>query len=259
LIWQEEGLDARPYSLRDAAGLAMLVRGAPAPFYLDITGLSVSTWAPLLPQIVEAGIDFRVIYTEPSTYLRSEVPTPGKVFDLSERIGGIAPLPSFASLRRVDRDKIALVPIIGFEGARLEFILSHEDLSPDQIFPIVGSPGFRLEYPTFALLGNKMALIQNDLSHQLSLAKASCPFELFAAAQRIAQSTGAPHLRLVPIGTKPHALGAVLFAIARRSGVDILYDNAIPRDDFSAGSSAVWTYFVSEFVQSSMFSEVALA
>jgi hypothetical protein len=253
LSWHVEGSPPQTCSLRDSAGLAALVRSQVKPFYLDITGLAVGVWAPLVPRIIESGADFRVVYTEPNTYARSEVPTPGKVFDLSERIEGISPVPSFANLRRVNREEIALVPILGFEGARLDFILTHEDLAPEQVYPVLGAPGFRLEYPTFALLGNKTALLQSELIHQMALAKASCPFELFMAIQKIAESSGAKHLRLAPIGTKPHALGAVLFAIARRSRADIVYDNAIPRDDSSAGSSRVWTYLVSEFVRSSTF------
>jgi len=252
-----EGGSVRRYGLRSQAALDSLVGSLSSPLYLDITGLPVSAWAPLVPRILESGVLFRVIYTEPGHYARSEVPTPGKLFDLSEHIGGVSPIPSFASIQRLDRGGVILIPILGFEGARLEFILSHEELPSDRIFPILGAPGFRLEYPHYALLGNKMALLQEDLSQHLTLVKASSPFDLFDALRRIELHNQGARLRIAPLGTKPHALGAVLFASARRPNVELLYDNAIPRPGASSGSSKVWTYLISEFVQSPLFAQVS--
>ena len=59
--------------------------------YLDITGLSHAIWAPLVRVCLEAGPQLRVIYLEPETYSEAPAPDAGQIFDLSERIDGIAP------------------------------------------------------------------------------------------------------------------------------------------------------------------------
>jgi hypothetical protein len=252
LIWKDgsgEGLS----NLRDTAAVDGFLSGLASPLFLDITGLPLSLWAPLIPRVQSLRILFRAIYVEPNAYARSDIPSPWRPFDLSERINGIAPIPSFASLRRPSPDSVALVPILGFEGARLEFVLQEAELPSEQVFPVLGSPGFRLEYPTFALLGNADALVNDQLSLRLALARASCPFDLFDVVDKIYHASQMPFMRIAPLGTKPHALGAILYATAARTRVEILYDNAIPRRGMSQGSSNTWTYFVSEFMDSSLF------
>lgn len=253
LSWHREGAGETTVNLRNSTSVDAFLLSLPAPLYLDITGLPINAWAPLIPRVRDLNLSFRVVYVEPKTYSRSQVPSPGKIFDLSERICGIAPVPSFANLRRPVRDQVALVPILGFEGARLEYVLQEAELPSEQVFPILGSPGFRLEYPTFALIGNADALVRDQLSQRLTLAKASCPFDLFMAVDKISRSSRAGHVRIAPLGTKPHALGAVLYATAARHRVDLLYDFAIPKPGMAEGSSTAWTYYVSEFMESPFF------
>jgi hypothetical protein len=251
--WRRQGASESTVNLRDTASVNEFLLSLPTPLYLDITGLPINAWAPLIPRVRDLNLVFRVVYVEPNTYSRSQVPSPGKIFDLSERISGIAPVPFFANFRRPGRDQVALVPILGFEGARLEYVLQEAELPSEQVFPILGSPGFRLEYPTFALIGNADALIRDQLSQRLTLAKASCPFDLFMAVDRISHSSRAPHVRIAPLGTKPHALGAVLYATAARHRVELLYDFAIPKPGMAEGSSTAWIYHVSEFMDSPYF------
>ena len=253
LRWTEAGGAPALVNLRDASAVDAFLLAQTTPLFLDITGSPLGLWAPLIPRVQELGITFRAVYVEPNTYSRSQVPSPWKPFDLSERITGIAPIPSFASVRRQARDSVALVPILGFEGARLEFVLQEAELPAEQVYPVLGSPGFRLEYPTFALLGNGDALLRDQLALRLTLAKASCPFDLFEALDTISRQSQLSFMRIAPLGTKPHALGAVLYATAARHRVELLYDNAIPRPGMSEGASKAWTFFVTEFMQSAHF------
>ena len=66
--------------------------------YIDMTGLDHSTWAPLVISAMVAGVDLRVVYVEPREYAYSKTPTEGEIFDLSERIKGIMPIPGLATL-----------------------------------------------------------------------------------------------------------------------------------------------------------------
>lgn len=121
--------------------------------YIDITGLSHHVWAPLLRSALRMKPDVMVVYLEPMNYRFDPAPTEGQIFDLSERIRGLAPLPGFAWLS-ASRDEDALfIPLLGFEGRRLAYLLEQVQPSNDRIVPIVGVPGFRPEYPFHTYLG----------------------------------------------------------------------------------------------------------
>lgn len=102
--------------------------------YLDITGLSHHVWAPLLRAMRSRSGPSFVVYVEPGDY-RFRAPTEVTLFDLSERIGGIEPLPGFVSFGRRVVDAAIFLPLLGFEGTRLTFML--EDVQPqrEEIYP----------------------------------------------------------------------------------------------------------------------------
>jgi hypothetical protein len=91
--------------------------------YIDITGLSHHVWAPLVRVALERKIQIDAVYVEPGSYKHSPSPRQGEIFDLSEKIEGIAPIPLFTSLADTEQTDICFVPLLGFEGARLRYML----------------------------------------------------------------------------------------------------------------------------------------
>lgn len=91
--------------------------------YLDITGLDYHIWAPLLRTSLECKKRVRVVYVEPQIYRASENPIEGEFFDLSEKIRGISPLPGFATLDETDDERVCFVPLLGFQGTRLAYVV----------------------------------------------------------------------------------------------------------------------------------------
>ena len=91
--------------------------------YIDITGLNHSTWAPLLRISLSSGLKVVAVYAEPFDYKPSAIPTEGTIFDLSERIQGISPLPGFISLLEPPEDKVCFFTMLGFEGARFSHLI----------------------------------------------------------------------------------------------------------------------------------------
>ncbi len=69
--------------------------------YIDITGIVHQVWAPLIKSLHPFSRKINIIYVEPKIYQYNFTPTEGQIFDLSEKIKGIAPLPSFAYMREV--------------------------------------------------------------------------------------------------------------------------------------------------------------
>lgn len=227
--------------------------------YIDITGLRHHVWAPLVAVGLETKRDLRVVYVEPINYKYSEHPVKGEIFDLSERINGIAPLPLFASLRQPRRGDVCLIPLIGFEGARLAFMIEQVDPPGGKIFPIVGVPGFRSEYPFHSYLGNQQKLEETRSWQNIRFSRANCPFQTFYVIDEIAKECEGSFVKIAPVGTKPHALGAVLYALASGHQVELVYDNPKPKAGRTRGTDHFLIYNVSDFMRNNPHSALVLA
>lgn len=219
--------------------------------YIDITGLSHHVWAPMLRSALDAGREVAVVYVEPGQYAFNAAPTEGQIFDLSERIRGVAPLPGFASLSGSGRAESMFVPLLGFEGTRLAHVLEHVQPSADRVIPVIGIPGFRPEYPYHTYAGNKRTLVETRAWQRAEFVAANCPFGLFYLLEQIASKFPRTVLRVAPIGTKPHALGAVMFKLANSSHIDLVYDHPIRKAGRTRESDHLLVYHVSSFLAGS--------
>lgn len=234
------------YRLRSRSQLSSLWSGGSwSTIYIDITGLRHHIWIPLLRSAIETGRDVRVIYVEPRHYKPNATPTEGQIFDLSERITGISPIPGFASLSRTD--DFIFVPLLGFEGTRVAFLL--EDVQPvdDRILPVVGVPGFRPEHPFNTYLANRVALRETGAWQNVLYADANCPFSLFYLLEDIATKHNKTAIKIAVVGTKPHALGASLFVMKNRGFAELIYDHPIRKSERTMGIGRLLEYDVGAF------------
>ena len=241
----EDGGGQRVLPLRGLSTLRDYLLGFQVDtIYVDITGLAHNVWAPLVRAALVAGKTLKAVYVEPSEYRRSTTPTEGELFALTERIGGVAPLPGFASLVRPDEDFV-FVPLLGFEGARLRYVVEQVQPTGDKMVPVVGVPGFRPEYPFHAYLGNRGVLENTRAWRNVQFARANCPFSLYFVLQDISRQWPDGAIKIAPIGTKPHALGAVLFFLLSARPVELVYDHPARRAQRTRGSSRVCLYHIS--------------
>lgn len=216
--------------------------------YLDITGLGHATWAPIVRICIEKGRPLRIIYLEPDTYNESPAPDAGQIFDLSERIEGIAPIPLFASLDDRVEDEFCFVPLLGFEGVRFSHMLNEVQPLAKRVYPVIGVPGFRPHYPLDAYLGNATPLEKYKAARNLRFARSNCPFSLFYALEDIRNRYPGQQIKVGLIGTKPHALGAILFALVHPEEVEIVYDNVKRKVGRTTGTARCLVYGVSDFL-----------
>lgn len=210
--------------------------------YLDITGLPHHVWAPILRGLRTLGTPCSVLYAEPADYRKSLTPTEGTIFDLSDRISGIAPIPGFASLARSGDDDALFIPLLGFEGARFAFVLEAVQPKSDSILPIVGVPGFRAEYPFYAFMGNSVPLKESGAWSNVRLARADCPFSLYQVLSDLSDRYPGRKIEIAPIGTKPHALGAVLYCLDYPDTTELVYDHPVRKAARTAGTWRVCVY-----------------
>lgn len=216
-------------------------------YLLDISGLSHCVWAPLVRSLFERQITTRVLYVEPNSYKVHPSPASENIFDLSVKFEGSAPLPGFACLSAPpDESKCLFVAPLGFEGNRPERLLLDLD-PPPKVIPVVGVPGFKMEYPAFTIGCNRNFLIGYNCSSELRLARASCPFELFNELSDIRKNYPDYYMYLALVGTKPHALGAVLYSIANPDTTEILFDHPVRRKKRTDGISLIHIYNLSNF------------
>ena len=215
--------------------------------YLDVTGLEHHVWSPLLRGMYVGTTQSYCVYAEPGDYRFSEQPTEARIFDLSEEIGGIRPLPGFVSLS-TEGDDFLFVPLLGFEGARLTYMIEQAQPNQRRICPVVGVPGFRPEYPFYSYIGNGLPLRQTRAWQNVRFAPANCPFSLYLMLDRVAQENSRRFMKVAPIGTKPHAVGAVLYYLRRPSETEILYDHPVRREHRTFGTSRICLYDVTSFL-----------
>lgn len=216
--------------------------------YLDITGLANHVWIPLLRSAVSMKISIIIVYSEPVEYRLSIAPTEGKIFDLSESIEGIEPLPGIASLSDDFSVDECFIPLLGFEGNRLAHIIENFQPPREKIFPIIGVPGFKVEYPFATFHGNRVSLTDTHAWKNARYASANNPFCVCYLLEEIAMEFPHDVLKIALIGTKPHALGAILFWISSQRRIEFIYDYPVRRPKRTEGVERVLIYYVNEFL-----------
>jgi hypothetical protein len=230
----------RTILLTDTAKLVSTVKGDRV--LIDITTLPHHIWAPLFQAFVKANKQIRVLYVEPDDYKTHPSPASANLFDLSISFGGLSPLPGFAKLSGPRDDEPALfIAFLGFEGNRAERIINQLDL-PLRVIPIVGVPGFQINYPAISVASNRTFLSEFNCNPDIRLAKASCPFEAFDVLESIRRDFPDHYLYIAPVGTRPHALGAVRYAIANEPHCEILFDHPIRQSNRTSGRGLVHVF-----------------
>lgn len=216
--------------------------------YLDVTGLAHNTWAPLVKVFLECNRKFCVVYVEPEGYAHNPTPRQGDIFDLSERITGIGPIPLFASLDIRPDDDVCFLPLLGFEGTRLSHMLEQVQPPADKVYPLIGVPGFRPEYPFFTFLANASPLLSSAAHRNIRYANSNCVSAAFYAIEDIMNKFPADLIKIGLVGTKPHALAAVLHAVRSPDRVELVYDQVLRKKSRTSGVAKTLVYDVWEFM-----------
>ena len=241
-----DGHDPISIPLRSAAAIASFFQThSCCATYLDVTGLPHRVWAPLLRGLRSRPESAFCVYVEPGDYRFSPQPTEATIFDLSEKVEGIAPLPGFATFPAGGNDDALFVPLLGFEGARFAFVLEAVQPRRRDIYPVVGVPGFRPEYPFYSYTGNRLKLWETMSWQNVRFASANCPFSVYYVLNQLSSSNPTRRMIVAPIGTKPHALGAVLYYLDNSRTVEVLYDHPVRKERRTLGTSRVCLYDLS--------------
>ena len=214
------------------------------PICIDITSLPMSVWGPLVRVAIMDDRELWLVYAEPAEYQAHKRPTPPELFDLSERVGDVEALPGMARLAGPSPDTpLLLVVLLGFEGGRARHIATTLEPEP-RIVPVVAAPGMHAEYATQAVECNREFLENTGAFGHIHWVDAVCPFSVRDLLGDIASEHSGSYMYVAPVGTKPHALGALLYFLSCPSGCEIIYDDPTARKDGTSGIGKTHLYRV---------------
>ena len=192
--------------------------------YLEVTGMCCRLVAPLMKYAIKNNIEIRIVYSEPKEYLLSEFQKEGLNKDLSESVAGVNPLPGFIRLVPFKEEPLFVV-LLGFEGGRFSYLVKNKQPSYDKILPVVGVPGYSMHYPFVTFWGNRNELKTTKAYERIVYAEANSIVDSYLTLGKISYDKRGTNMIVAPIGTKPHAIGAILYAIKNPDKVELLYDN----------------------------------
>lgn len=212
-------------SLSSSSSIEKFIKSySPSKIYIEVTGMSCRLAAPLMKNAIDNHHDVYIVYSEPQQYLLSAFRLIGINEDLSEACGGVNPIPGFERILPYKEEPL-FIALLGFEGGRLSYLLNNKQPIIDNIRPVVGIPGYKLEYPAESFWGNRNPLSSSKCWSKVEYAEANSIVDSYLTLKRISEKNRNPEMVIAPIGTKPHAIGAILYAIKNFLRVEILYDN----------------------------------
>lgn len=111
----------------------------------------------------------------------------------------------------------------------------------------MGVPGFQIEFPAYTISCNRNFLSEFRANTEIRHARASCPFEVIDALGKIRRDFQGHYMYLAPVGTKPHALGAIIFAAANEDDTEIMFDHPIRKVGRTGGVGLIHVYNFHDF------------
>ena len=180
---------------------------------IDISCMPIPFIAQLLHFLLDRYSDkiITMYYTEPAHY------TLKKLFDYSAYSGeiDIKTVPGFeGETSHIDEVKRVVFYLMGFEMTYLNRLIP-QDVNPNKIAPINGFPSYYPKYKDISLINNNANFYQRDV--KIIYSEANNPFETYNTLAILADMNKGYRIDIIPVGTKPMALGACLYALRNGS------------------------------------------
>jgi hypothetical protein len=187
-------------------------------------------------------------YTEPLEYKKREINVIGEAeeYDLYLKvIGSSKSVPGF--IKHKSDKPILLVAPIGFDSQRLQTI--YENLKPSKLISIVGFPSFVPGWNLTAIKMNFMVLRSSESFGYIENCEASSPFEIYKLLEDIFHMHVSDYdVYVSPLGTRPHCLGAALFA-SNFSSSYLIYDFPVEKKFRSQNVLKANFYNLTKFIK----------
>jgi hypothetical protein len=145
-------------------------------------------------------------------------------FELSDEVPGYIPVPG-ATILLEDRKAQRGVFFLGYEERRLDRAMEDHPIVPSRTAVVFGVPAFQPGWEMDAFANNARVLRDRSISGGVHFCGAQNPLAAYEVLVQVSKEREKDEEMFVaPIGTKPHGIGAALFA-AENPEVGILYDH----------------------------------
>lgn len=217
-------------------------------FVLDTTSLGFAEILLLLHYLSQKkNISIKLFYVEPDEYkLNGKKSMFKNEFDLSEGFNNFRKIPPYSIL--IDSSsshKAKLITLLGFENDRLSRILEDDDGARYDTFEhIIALPAFKPGWENISLHRHSHEL---KGTRNLEFAPANNPYETNKVLENIKKNSKDKNLVIAPIGTKPHAIGAIIFLINSKLNeekIGVMYDFPIKKEKRTDGVGFIHEYIV---------------
>lgn len=217
-------------------------------FILDTTSLGFAEILLLLHFLSnKKNIEIKLFYVEPNVYtLKSNNLSFKYEFDLSQGFNKFKKIPPFSLLiDSSSSEKAKLITLLGFENDRLSRIIEDDDGARyDEFEHIIALPAFRPGWENVSLQRHYQELKEFQ---NLEFSPANNPYETHRVLERIQKNSNNKSIVVAPIGTKPHAIGAIIFLINSKlkgNKVGLIYDFPIKKENRTDGIGNIHEYII---------------
>lgn len=147
-----------------------------------------------------------IFYTEPKSYI-----FPNGLFNAFRTNSGPISVGEMLgySGQEDGNSKRKLIILLGFDGDLSKEI--NEDVSPNDTIIVNGFPSYTPKCKDVSLIANEKLV--NDKNIEIQHARANNPFDTYNLLQSIKATESNTFINIAPLGPKPMALGACLFAL----------------------------------------------
>lgn len=217
-------------------------------FILDTTSLGFAEILLLLHFLSnKKDIEIKLFYVEPNEYtLKSNSFLFKHEFDLSQGFNKFKKIPPFSLLiDSSSSEKAKLIALLGFENDRLSRIIEDDDGARyDDFEHIIALPAFKPSWENISLQRHYQELKEFQ---NLEFSPANNPYETYRVLEKIQKNSKNKSIVVAPIGTKPHAIGAIIFLINSKlkgNRVGLIYDFPIKKENRTEGVGNIHEYIV---------------
>lgn len=167
-------------------------------------------------------------------------------FDLYDEILGLNySINGFSEIKRVEDD--LLIASLGFERQRL--LALYEKFEPKGgLIPIIGFPAFKPGWNITSLNMNYKVLEDANAEGYIETCESSSPFDIYKKINEIYnRKSDKYNILIAPFGTRPHCLGATIFAL-KHKGCQLIYDFPVEKVFRSIGVDKTYLYVLSTYL-----------
>lgn len=207
---------------------------------IDSTSLDIPELALIIKALLKLdNCKFSIFYVEPDSYLSESKNSPTNVvFDLSDTILGFEstgiPTITFPVSNPLQSKFLFFA---GFEEGRIASAFEVFDINSSNTQIFFGVPAFKPGWENSSFKRNIRTIEDNGLRGRIGYCSASCVSSSLAAIRstcREIPDSDESFIYLLPLGTKPCSIGAILFSNERMNAA-LLYDQPLKKQGRSMG------------------------